>query len=65
MYESDYYDNCRKCTTEVIWKSDEIKLKIANRNGYKLVIVWQSDWETDNIFELNKLIKIINNEGNV
>jgi len=49
----------------VIWKSDEIKLKITNRNGYKLVIVWQSDWETDNIFELNKLIKIINNEGNV
>lgn len=65
IYNSDYYDKCRKITASEQWKRDEFKLKIAKKNGYSTITVWQYDWERDYNVELNRIIKIINNERKI
>lgn len=44
-YEYDYYDKYRKAFAYQIWKRDMEKTKEAERRGYKVVSIWQIDWD--------------------
>jgi len=63
FYSTEYSDNSRNSTE--IWNRDLQKRNIAIENGYELIVVWQSDWETNQDNELKRVIKVIENDRKV
>lgn len=45
IYEAHYYDNYRKMFAWQIWKKDAHKIEQATKRGYKVITIWQSDWD--------------------
>lgn len=46
-YLPDYFDTSRKVYARDVWECDRIKTQLAEDNGYKVFIVWQSDWKNN------------------
>jgi very-short-patch-repair endonuclease len=46
-------------------ESDKIKAKIARRNGYQLITVWQRDWEENRESTLTDIIKQLKYERKI
>jgi len=62
-YSTDYSDNNRNSIET--WNRDLQKRNIAIENGYELIVVWQSDWESSEDNELKRVIKVIENDRKV
>lgn len=59
-YDADFYNKSKKMTAEEIWLYDKMKKECAEKHGYKVMVVWESDWNEDPEGELNKCIKFLN-----
>lgn len=59
-YTADYLHTKKQITAEQIWNQDKLKKEIAEKSGYKLFIIWESDY----MFQKEKTIKHIINQIN-
>lgn len=50
-------------TAKMIWNRDELKNKFAEDAGYKVIVVWESDYKENKEKVINELIEAINNES--
>jgi len=54
IYKKHYYHKKLKCTAEEKWKKDLEKKKILEQNGYKLLIVWENDYNKNKDKEVER-----------
>lgn len=43
-----------------IWKKDEIKVKMAENNGYQVLIIWEKDWRMDKEAQISRALHFLN-----
>lgn len=43
-----------------IWEYDEYKKRLAEKNGYRVLVVWEQDYRKDPKETLEKCLKFIN-----
>lgn len=58
-YDENYINKTSKMTAKEIWKKDIDKRKVAEKFGYKIHYVWESDYKKDPSLELIKCIKFL------
>ncbi len=58
---NDFPNPFRKTiTAQEIWDKDELKKKLAEKNGYKLLVIWDSEYKTNKQEIINKCKKFLN-----
>ena len=45
----------RDCTVQEKWDYDAIKLQVAKDHGYKVIIIWESDWQNNKGKEIQRI----------
>lgn len=60
-YKATDINKTSKKTAQFIWESDEHKYNVAKSNGYRLFIVWESDYKNDPMKIINDCICFLNN----
>ena len=55
-YKSDYYNKKKSMFAWELWKQDAKKKELAEKNGYKLFTIWESDYKFNKQIEINKII---------
>lgn len=55
-YKSDYFNKKKQLFAKDIWNHDLKKKELAEKNGYKLFIIWERDFIFNKEKEINKLI---------
>ncbi|MEG1142610.1 MAG: hypothetical protein RSE41_09240, partial [Clostridia bacterium] len=43
-YAPDYFCKRKEMYAKDIWEFDSIKIKTAEDNGYKVMVIWESDF---------------------
>ena len=46
VYEYNFYDKSRKIHAWQIWHKDKLKTMCAIKRGYRVIPVWQIDWDS-------------------
>lgn len=59
-YDRDYYNKSIKMTAGRKWKYDASRKLTLNKLGYKLIVVWESEWNEDKEYVLLKINEIYN-----
>lgn len=62
IYKEDYFNKVIKMSAKEIWNKDAAKKRIAEKNNYSVLYVWESDYKADPTKELIKCIKFLKNE---
>lgn len=61
-YKPDDLLEFKKLTAQEIWDKDAAKIKLAEDAGYKVIVVWESDYKSNKQKVISELLEIINNE---
>ena len=64
FYEKDYFNQKKKLNAEQIWNYDNERKTFLEGLGYKVIIVWEHDYKTDNKQVLNTIKECINGQKN-
>jgi G:T-mismatch repair DNA endonuclease (very short patch repair protein) len=56
-YKSDYYNKKKSMFAWELWNQDKKKKELAEKNGYKLFTIWESDYKFNKQIEINKIIR--------
>lgn len=62
IYDSNFFNIRKNMTAEEIWLYDKQKLQCAHKNGYKIHIVWENNWNNNNEEEFKKCIDFLIND---
>ena len=62
IYNEDYINKTTKKTAKEIWIKDANKKRVAEKFGYSVFYVWESDYRADPAQELIKCIKFLKDE---
>ena len=60
-YEFDYYNKISKIYAKDKWEIDSIKIKCAELNGYKVLTIWESEYNKDKEGTIKKCIDFLLN----
>ena len=63
-YEPDFYSNLIRMTASEKWKKDRNRKFYLRSKGYRVYVIWESDWKTDPKNCLLKINEIIEYETN-
>ncbi len=61
--ESISYPNGIKKIAKDVWENDNIRFESIRKRGFKLFLVWESDYKSDQKMCIEKLLKEIRNES--
>ena len=53
----------KNVTSEDIWKKDGVKLKLANKHKFDVLVIWDSEYKKDKEKVIKKCIKFLKNEN--
>jgi hypothetical protein len=53
----------KNVTSEDIWKKDDVKLKLANKYKFDVLVIWDSEYKKDKEKVIKKCIKFLKNEN--
>ena len=60
IYQPNFYNKVNKKTAYEIWSRDKRKLNLATKKGYKVITIWESDFNQDPEKTIQKCIEFIN-----
>ncbi len=46
-------------TSKNIWEHDELKKKIAEKNGFSILQIWENDYRNNKEIELKKILEFL------
>lgn len=55
-YEKDYFNKKKSMFAQELWEQDKKKRELAEKKGYKLFTIWESDYRFNKQNEINKII---------
>jgi len=61
FYEADHFNSSKQMTAIEIWNYDKEKIELAKRKGYKVHVVWESDWKTSHDAVILHCLDFLNN----
>lgn len=53
----------KNITSEDIWKKDEIKVKLANKHSFEVLVIWDSEYKNNKEEVIKKCLKFLKNEN--
>jgi len=53
----------KSITSEDIWKKDEIKVKLANKYNFEVLVIWDSEYKNNKEKVIKKCLKFLKNEN--
>lgn len=53
----------KSITSEDIWKKDEVKIKLANRHNFDVLVIWDSEYRKEKDEVIKKCVKFLKNEN--
>lgn len=53
----------KNVTSEDIWKKDDVKLKLANKHKFDVLVIWDSEYKKDKEKVIEKCLKFLKNEN--
>lgn len=59
IYEAEYFNKSKKKTAQEIWDYDQVKIELAERKGYQVLTIWESEWNDDPNRTVERCIKFI------
>ena len=62
LYAKDFYNKVKQKTAEQIWLDDKQKIECANRYNYKVLTIWELDYNEDPDKEIQKCIDFLLND---
>lgn len=60
LYEASFYNKVKQLSAEEIWKYDKVKKECAEYYGYKILYIWEYDYNQNSEETLQKCIDFIN-----
>ena len=60
FYDETFYNMSKRKTAKEIWEIDARKKEIAEQNGYKLLVVWENDYNTNPTVVIEKCLEFLN-----
>lgn len=62
IYNEDFINKSKNKTAKQIWEIDNRKMEIAEENGYKFLVIWESEYNENQNETINKCIEFLTNE---
>lgn len=62
LYECDFFNKVKQKTAQEIWDYDNTKKECANYHGYKVLYIWEYDYNNDKEKTLQKCIDFLTND---
>lgn len=62
QYQSDYHHRIKNTSAKDIWDKDSKKSELIKNKGYKILIIWESEYRKSPQQTLDKCIKFINDD---
>ena len=62
LYDKTFYNKVKQQTAQEIWKYDKIKLECANYYGYKVLYIWEYDYNNNKEEVLKNCIDFLTND---
>ncbi len=62
IYEAEYFNKLLQCTSKEKWELDKYKNSLIENEGYKVLVIWESEWLTNPKQTIEKCIKFINKD---
>lgn len=59
-FNADFYHSMKKKTAAEIWEDDLKKQNAASVQGYEIMIIWESDWNTKKEETLQNVVRWLN-----
>jgi hypothetical protein len=59
FYDKDFFNKNKQLTAQEIWKIDKNKKQCAIKHGYKYLVIWENDYNTNPEKIINKCIKFL------
>lgn len=53
----------KNITSEDIWRKDDIKIKLANRHNFDVLVIWDSEYRKEKNEVIKKCVKFLKNEN--
>ena len=60
MYDENFFNKVSGLTARKIWKKDKTKYEYAIKHGYKVLVIWESEYNEDFDKTLNKCMQFLN-----
>jgi hypothetical protein len=60
LYSADFYNSSKKKTAQELWDIDKRKKEIAELNGFKLLVIWESDYNMNPEETIKKCLEFLN-----
>jgi very-short-patch-repair endonuclease len=60
IWKDSDFNKSKSKTAKEIWEYDEYKKRLAEKNGYRVLVVWEQDYRKDPKETLEKCLKFIN-----
>lgn len=60
IYNKNFIHKTMKISAYEIWKKDEMKIGIAKKHGYDVLVVWESEYLVNKDYVLEKCINFLN-----
>lgn len=59
LYKADFYNKSKQMTASDIWEYDKNKKECAEKNGYKVLYIWEYDYNNDRISTIKKCMEFL------
>ena len=59
LYSADFYNSSKKKTAQELWDIDKRKKEIAELNGFKLLVIWESDYNMNPEETIKKCLEFL------
>ena len=60
IYNENYYNKAKQLYAHEIWEYDKSKIYCATKHGYKVLVIWESEYNEDFDKTLNKCMQFLN-----
>jgi len=62
LFEPDEIHRVKKITSKEVWEIDKRKIESATEHGYKVLVIWESEYCSEPFKSIEKCIKFLNDE---
>lgn len=59
IYDADYFNTQLQLTAKEKWEVDKVKEDIASLNGYKVLVIWESEYKKDPDATIRKCVSFL------
>ena len=62
IYDKNYYNKISKIIAKDKWEIDSIKIKCAEKYGYSVLTIWESEYNKDKEKTIQKCMDFLKND---